>query len=59
MPIYKAKITADMTWYFEVEADNEDAAYEELWKEVGYDAEDILDQEPDSEWFDISLKVVK
>lgn len=60
MPLYSAHITLDLRWTYEVEADNEDEAYEELWNIIGYDGEDILDHddEIDSEYFDISLREV-
>ncbi len=60
MTRYKFRISLDATWEFDIEANNEDEAYERLWDEVGYDAEDIMysDWEPESEYMDIDIRVL-
>lgn len=55
MPVYRVKATMDLTWRFKIEAANEDEAYEKLWEEIGFDGEDILEHDSDSEWLDIDL----
>lgn len=60
MATWQANVRADLSWRFEVEADTEDLAYEELWDLIGYDGEDVYqsDFSPDSEYFDIDLRPV-
>lgn len=56
---FVAHVDLDMNWEFEVLAENEDAAYEELWNLIGYDGEDIVqfDHEPISEYFNVNLRM--
>lgn len=63
MTIYRATVSMDLMWDFELEADNEEAAYEELWNLIGYEGEDLVDVpfdlQPETEDFDIYLRIKK
>jgi len=55
---YKFKIDLNQSWNFEVDAGDENNAYEELWKIIGYDGEDVDSIEPDYMFFDIDVEEV-
>lgn len=58
MAKFSADVRIDMSWVFDIEAEDEEAAYEVLWSVIGYDGEDIVqfDHEPDSEFMDIDMR---